>query len=295
MDRSPGLLLADKPSGLGSAALVARLKRELGGVKVGHTGTLDRFTSGLMILLTGRGTAFADYFLHQDKSYRADFRLGLSTNTHDPTGEILEERSQEETEKFFRENRAGILATLLDFQKATSQRPPVFSALKKGGRRYSDLARSGAAEEPPERPIQVHELRILDVDESSWTITAELEVSSGTYIRSFARDLGDAIGFPAHLSALRRLSVGKFRLNDAELWVPDKTPPQTRSVTEVLDWERRTLSPDEAALVLQGRLVELQELPESGADFFLVDEKGGLLAWARAERTSYRFRKVFSD
>ena len=218
-----GFVLADKPSGLGSAGLVGRLKKELSRqqfpvrgrrLRVGHTGTLDRFASGLMVLLVGKGTALADQFLHADKAYLARFSLGRFTDTHDPEGAVVAEREPDAARKLLQteSGRERIVQSLQAICDRGRQRPPVYSALKQDGRRFSDRARAGEIRLPEERAITVYDLRLRDVDPRAATIDFEIHVSGGTYIRSLARDLSEALDFPLHLGALRRFRLGEQRI-----------------------------------------------------------------------------------
>ncbi|MCR9143337.1 MAG: hypothetical protein NXI24_13880 [bacterium] len=221
-----GFVLADKPRGLGSAALVGRLKHELKRraaaagaprkIKVGHTGTLDRFASGLMLLLTGRATALADQFLHADKAYVGRFQFGAFTDTHDSQGEIIESVTPAEAQRFLKSEGARIRRTILALAEVTRQQPPLYSALKQDGRRFSDRARSGETELPAERDI-----RVYDVDLKLWhaeaaAVDIDLHVSGGTYIRAFARDLSRELDFPIHLAELRRYRLGRHVLPNTD-------------------------------------------------------------------------------
>ena len=280
---------------MGSAALVAKLRGLLNGVKVGHTGTLDRFATGLMILVVGRATAFSEYFLHQDKCYRALFKFGQSTNTHDLTGEVLESRSQEETLEFIRENRDRIINLVQAIKEHHTQIPPEFSALKKDGKRYSDLARAGLSETPAERKIRVESVKILKFEEDDDCIETEFEVSSGTYIRAFARDLAESTGFPLHLASLKRISIGRYHLDSPEIWIPGTGLPVIIELREALsNWCKIVVSPDEASYVLNGRYITIEHGLEDGSDFLLFSDEKKLIAWARARNDTYKYKKVFN-
>ncbi len=284
-----GFVLADKPEKMGSAALVAALRKQLDGQKTGHAGTLDRFASGLMLLVVGRATAFADYFLHQDKSYRARFQLGSSTDTHDPEGSVIEERSRSDTAAFFARAEKEIIESVENFKNCKEQTPPVYSALKIDGRRFSDLAREGKALTPKRRSIKVHSVRITDLNSSEGWIEAEMSVSSGTYIRSFARDLGECIQFPVVLSRLRRLTLGSFSEQN-DLWKPGKEAAIISPVD--LPWMKVIVSRDESNRIRQGKNIEPAVILPEG-DFLFVDEENHPVAWAKSEGEGYRYRRVF--
>lgn len=291
-----GFVLADKPADLGSAALVGILRRRLNRARVGHTGTLDRFASGLMLLLVGRGASLAEYFLHADKTYRATFAFGRATDTHDPAGATIAERSPAEVRAFFSERRAELDAALAEIRSATLQIPPLYSALKLEGRRYSDRARAGQTDLPPARPVRVYDMQVGEPDLEGGTLAVELSVSGGAYIRAFARDLGQQLDFPVHLAALRRLAIGIHRLDHPDVWRPDEAePPRVRRLQEALpDWPRVLVAdPERQRALALGQRPPLAGLPEAG-DFFIEDAGGGLLAWARAAGGDYRYRRVFT-
>ena len=291
-----GFVLADKPAGMPSTALVSRLRKRLSGSRVGHTGTLDRFASGLMLLVVGRATALAERFLHADKAYYADFAFGRSTDTHDPTGETLEERPPAAVRDFLESQQERIETAVRGLLQCTSQRPPLFSALKKDGNRFSDRARQGETELPKERAIRVSRAEVLEIDPAAGIVRADLHVRGGPYIRSFARDLGEQLGFPVHLGALRRHSLGRFNIEESGLWLPDEEQirPVVLPVAEGLpDWPRVGVPTAAVADVLQGRMPRLEGLPEAGTDFFLVGPEGETLAWAQSRQQGFAYRRVF--
>lgn len=206
------IILVDKPTGMTSFGVVARLRRllseDLGRkAKVGHAGTLDPFASGLLIIMTGDKCRQAQSFLKLDKSYLATLTLGWTTSTQDPEGQMtLVGRDQP--------SRRQIEAVLDSFLGETQQVPPNFSALKVGGRRAYDLARAGKEFELPARPITISQIKVLEYEYPRLTI--DVAVSSGTYIRSLARDIGDKLGTGAYCSALRRTRIGEHDLSLAK-------------------------------------------------------------------------------
>lgn len=299
-----GLLLADKPAGMGSSLLTGIVKRQ-SGLRVGHTGTLDRFATGLMLLVLGQATALSDHFLHEDKEYEAEFAFGTATDTHDPEGQATDARPPEEARQFVAEHEVEIRKVIGDFCLVKEQIPPVYSALKQAGKRLSDRARSGEVVTPRARPIEVTRAEVIATDTPTARVRARLAVSSGTYIRSFARDLGAHFNFPVHLSALRRTRVGRFHLDDARVWqVPP--PPAERAPNEKLaapsfqtislfdalpDWPVISVAPDVSVDIAHGKRPPLACPPDG--DFFVSDDEGELLAWGRAAASVYSWRRVF--
>ena len=198
----------DKPAGPTSHDVVARVRRALGTRAVGHAGTLDPFATGLLVVLVGRATRLARYLAAVPKVYRATAVLGVRTDTDDPTGAVLEGAAGPVPTS--REAVAGALDQLVG---ARLQRPPAYSAKKVAGVRSYRLARRGAAVELAPVEVTVHAAELLEW--ASPAVTFRATVGSGTYVRALARDLGDALGCGAHLSALRREAIGDMRVEDA--------------------------------------------------------------------------------
>jgi tRNA pseudouridine55 synthase len=212
MHTPSGFMLVDKPAGMSSFGVVARVRRVLSElaskkVKVGHTGTLDPFATGLMLIVVGDYCKRANEFSKLDKSYEATVRLGEVSTTGDPEGDIEPVAGKQPTKE-------DIGAALHAFRGAITQRPPMYSAIKIDGQRAYKLAREGKEVEMPERTITVHRLELTHYAYPDLRISCH--VSSGTYIRTLAEDIGKALGTGAYTVALRRTSVGKYSLDDAQ-------------------------------------------------------------------------------
>ena len=201
-----GLLLLDKPVGLSSNVALQKVRRLLGADKAGHGGTLDPMASGVLPLMFGEACKLAGAALTHDKAYEAEVRFGIRTTTDDVEGEVL---AQSE----LRPTRAQLLATLPQFTGLISQVPPVYSALKVGGKAMYRHAREGRPIEAAARQVRVDAIEVLDFDGERARLA--IACGSGTYIRSIARDLGEVLGCGAHLSGLRRTQVGQYRVQDA--------------------------------------------------------------------------------
>lgn len=202
-----GILLLDKPPGITSNAALARAKRVLGIKKAGHTGTLDPMASGLLALCFGQATKVAGFLLDADKTYEAEVRLGVTTDSEDAEGEVLERKPVPALDD------ERIEAVLDTFRGPIEQIPPMHSALKHKGQRLYELARRGETVERPPRSVVLHELELIDRDDES--LRLKVSCSKGTYIRSLARDIGEALGCGAHLSELRRTASAPFDIRDA--------------------------------------------------------------------------------
>jgi len=202
-----GLILFNKPPGITSFDALRDIKRALGTGKVGHTGTLDKFASGLLIVLAGKALRLSRWFTHCDKKYIGKIRFGEETDTLDPEGKIIAQAvppSRESVENVLPQFTGGIM-----------QAPPAFSAIHINGKRASDLSRGGKEIEMKEREVTIYKLELF-----SWEPPfAEVFVhcSSGTYIRSLARDIALAAGSRAHLCELKRTHVGGFELDTEEV------------------------------------------------------------------------------
>ena len=232
------IILIDKPASISSFGVVAkirgRLKTKFGHkVKVGHTGTLDPFATGLLILLSGKMTKKSNEFLKLDKEYVATLKLGYTSTTGDPEGEITEYDStwagdgaggtpdarSRKASTVGEAATAGpaqsiIVSTLNSFIGKIRQTPPKFSAIKINGQRAYKLAREGKDFEIPSREVEIYSIEILNYNYPELTI--RVHCSSGTYIRTLAEDIGKTLGTGAYLTALRRIKIGSYDIKDAE-------------------------------------------------------------------------------
>ena len=202
-----GVLVIDKPAGPSSHDVVAAVRRVLGGVKVGHTGTLDPLATGVLPLLVGRATRLARFMAGATKTYEARVQFGWSTDTHDAAGEPAGPATPAVIDRRTLEDR------LDRFRGTFAQTPPAYSAKKVGGHRAYALARADRAVSLDAAMVTVHDLRVLDFDGAAATLA--VTSSAGFYVRALAHDLGEAVGTPAHLARLRRTRSGEFDLDQA--------------------------------------------------------------------------------
>ena len=200
-----GLLLLDKKPGLTSFESLGFIKKTLATGKVGHTGTLDKFASGLLIALSGYAGKLTPLFNICEKEYEAQVCFGIETDTLDPEGEVIKETDIPE--------RESIEKALSAFRGVIQQAPPAFSAIHINGVRAHELARQGKMPEMKKRPVTIHKLELLSFEAPYAFI--RVVCSSGTYIRSLARDIAIAAGSSSHLVALKRTRIGGFLLKDA--------------------------------------------------------------------------------
>jgi tRNA pseudouridine55 synthase len=203
-----GIINVNKPAGMSSARVVARVKRMLPrGTKIGHAGTLDPFATGVLLLLVGKATRLCERLMDAPKQYQATVKLGATTPTEDP------ESPETPTPDVRPPARQQVETALRNFVGEILQRPSAFSAMKVGGRRAYDLARKGHQVELKARPVKVYAIEMLDYE---WPfVRLRIDCGRGTYIRAIARDLGEALGTGGYVTALCRTRVGTFALEGA--------------------------------------------------------------------------------
>lgn len=204
-----GLLNINKPQGPTSHDMVAWVRRGTRVKKVGHAGTLDPMATGVLVLCLGPATRLSEYVMGSPKTYRARVHFGVTTDTYDAEGEVVAQDASPVAEDTIR-------AALDLFRGDIMQVPPMYSAIKQGGKKLYDLAREGKEVDRPPRPVTIVRLDLL-VWEAP-VATLEVECSPGTYIRSLAHDLGQALGVGAHLAVLERSASGQFTVRDAVAW-----------------------------------------------------------------------------
>ena len=197
-----GIVLLDKPVSYGSNQVLQHVKRLYQARKAGHTGSLDQLASGLLPICLGEATKFSGFLLNADKRYSADFRLGTVTTTGDAEGEVSKIRD------FVPFTRAQLEAVISGFTGEIEQIPPMHSAIKIKGQRLYKLAHQGIEVEREPRRITIHSLELVDFGDD--VMTVDVFCSKGTYIRTLAEDIGEALGCGAHVQALRRTVVGPF-------------------------------------------------------------------------------------
>ena len=208
------IILVDKPAGISSFGVVAKirgqLKAEFGHkVKVGHTGTLDPFATGLLILLSGKMTKKSNDFLKKDKVYEATMKLGFTSTTGDPEGEIIPYPNAKKPEQ------SQVESVLKSFIGEIDQTVPKFSAVKINGERAYKLARQGKDFATPTRKVTIYDIEILNYRYPELTIRCH--VSSGTYIRTLAEDIGAKLGTGAYLTSLRRTKIDHYSVDDCDI------------------------------------------------------------------------------
>lgn len=308
--------VVDKPIGPTSHDLVARARRLLGTRRVGHAGTLDPLASGVLLLLVADATKLSRFLVGADKAYLAWVAFGAATPTLDAEGPIVERADADGLDA------ATVEAALPAFLRLREQRPPAFSAIKRDGEASHRAARRGVTEAPPARPARYHRATLIAFGgreelptrfgphDGLWgaqpdgralelppalealpTALVSLEVGSGTYVRAFARDLGEALGLPAHLAGLARTRVGSVDL--ARAVPPDALPDDPGIMdADALPFPTLRLDAAQAERVRKGQRLPADELAASGT-VGLVDPHGRMAAVADVAPEGMRLLRVW--
>ncbi|HEX8492767.1 MAG TPA: tRNA pseudouridine(55) synthase TruB [Pyrinomonadaceae bacterium] len=310
-----GILIIDKPAGLTSHDVVARVRRALSEKRVGHTGTLDPFATGVLVALVGRATRLAQFLSGADKEYEAVIRLGYATDTGDVTGrpkkEVWSQESEVKSPKPW--TSAEIEAALCGLRGERVQVPPMYSAKKVQGRKLYELARRGLEIERTAVPIVIHQLEVIRMrgndllrqnEDGTCDLSMRVVCSAGTYIRVLAEEIGERLGTGAHLASLRRTRAGQFSIAEA-LPLDELQEREARDILLPPDAALSSmpfvhLSEGEARRACQGVAVQCAPAEATkfsdGAFIRLRDEQGALIAVGiyDAEAGSVRPRVVIA-
>jgi tRNA pseudouridine55 synthase len=268
-----GLVVVDKDAGWTSHDVVARCRRIFGQRRVGHAGTLDPDATGVLLVGLGRATRLMRFLTALPKTYTADIVLGSATSTLDDSGEVLA------TYDMARVTPDAVAAAAADLTGEIEQVPPMVSAVKVGGRRLHELARQGLEVERPPRTVTVRRFDTAPDPARPGVYRAEVECSSGTYIRVLAHDLGRALGGGAHVANLRRTRIGSF--GDAEMRPLDSIGPEAvlTPAEAMRDLDSVTVEPAPAASIRTGLPLDRVPLGAVGeGPWAMLDEAGELLA-----------------
>ena len=297
-----GVLIVHKEAGWTSHDVVAKVRRLLGGSKVGHAGTLDPSATGVLPILVGRATRIAEYLINWDKEYRAVLRLGETTDTQDATGQVLNRVDPcEVTEDVLQK-------VIARFRGVQQQLPPMYSAVKVGGQPLYKAARAGRTVDRVERSIAIHQLEIVAVHGRD--VVLRIVCSKGTYVRTLCADIGQALGVGGHLYALERRRVGPLSIEQAVTidqvaghLATGTLPMQFISLDQLLfQLPAVVVNAEQAQRVLHGSpifQVEVEQLPASPSTVSvrLKNEAGQLLAIGTHDTGGVgpiRIRKVLS-
>ena len=205
-----GILVINKPKGCTSHDVVSKIRRIVK-EKVGHTGTLDPLATGVLPLLIGKGTLCSKYLINHDKEYEVSLKLGVSTDTMDAEGKILDKEEVKES-VLEKENVEKVLECFIGKQE---QEPPMYSAIKIAGKKLYEYARKGESVELPKRKIEIYNIELIGINKIDKKIEFKVSCSKGTYIRSLCIDIAKALGTIGYMADLKRLKVGEFSIKNA--------------------------------------------------------------------------------
>ncbi len=303
-----GIVIIDKPSGMTSHDVVDRARRIFRTKRVGHTGTLDPEATGVLVVCINNGTRLAQYLSASEKRYVAQFTFGIETDTQDIWGEVVREADSSGI------NSASVEAALPQFRGSIMQVPPMVSARRHEGRHLYELAREGVSVEREARQVEIYSLEMRDFQAGARpTCTMEIVCSTGTYIRTIAHDVGQALGGGAVMSSLKRTDIGSganaFHINDAnnldELIALAKEKPEavehvvlplSRAVS---NWPTATLNDEALARIRHGQMLALDEvafnrIPDGDEPIALLEACGDLAAVAQATEAGIKPVKVMA-
>ena len=249
-----GVVVVDKPAGMTSHDVVDEVRRRLRTKKVGHAGTLDPDATGVLVIGVGRATRLLPYTQGAAKRYSAVVRFGITTDTQDASGRVVAERAPEFTQ-------SDLEAVLTKFTGDIEQVPPMVSAVKVGGERLYKKARRGEEVERPTRNVQIYSIDLVRLDLSISEAELDVSCSGGTYIRTLAHDMGEALGCGAHLVSLRRTASGGFTEADAVVLERLRTDDLRPLGDALRDLVRVEVGAEEARAVSHGRTLPLEVAP----------------------------------
>lgn len=288
-----GVLLVDKPQSYTSHDVVARIRKIAGFVRCGHAGTLDPMATGVLPVLLGDATRLSQWLIQHDKEYEFTLEFGRTTDTYDAQGRTLQEHPVPPMDD------TAVRAFVARFTGPQMQIPPMYSAIKVGGKKLHEEARKGREVNRPARPVSIHSLQVL-----AWHppfLQLRATCSKGTYIRTLVHDIGQAVGCGACVTHLRRIRVGSFYVQNAvaldEIVSLNTITPRLISLPDALvHFQRIPLDADNAADIANGRAIATVSTSlEEGACVFLLDPQGRALALATYEQSQLRPQCVFAS
>lgn len=294
-----GVLVVDKPSGPTSHDIVAAARKRFGTRSVGHAGTLDPMATGVLLVLFGEACKLSSYLTAQEKAYRTRVVLGRGTDTLDAEGAITSEVDVPGAALA----PELVAAALNQERERREQLPPAFSAIKVDGQRAHRRARQGEVVQLAPRPVHVSALELMGLEGAE--IELSLRVSKGYYVRALARDIGQHLGFPAHLSSLRRTASGPFSLDDAIAWpAPEAAAPIPTTVAAQRALPSARLNEAGVLKARQGKRIELTDFIASPPahppapspttpPVVWLDERGSIIALGRAAEDGFRVLRGF--
>ncbi len=286
-----GVVFVDKPQGMTSFVAANRTKRVLGAKKSGHTGTLDPMATGVLVVMLGSATRFIDFLNSHDKAYEATVCLGITTDTLDIEGAVL---SQTETDF----STADFESAMLSFLGEIDQVPPMYSAIKKDGKKLYELAREGIEIERESRKVTIYSLELTGADEAKQEFSFRVSCSAGTYVRSLANDIGEKLGCGAVLTALRRVVAHGVDISKCKT-LEELTENDVVALDTLLDYPCVTVSAAQAQRFSNGGALDTQRIhaPLSVGIYKVYSPENKFLGLGEVEPNSaqLKIKRIYSE
>jgi len=284
-----GVIFLDKPQGMTSFVAANRVKRVLGAKKSGHTGTLDPMATGVLVVMLGGATRFIDFLHTHDKAYEATVRLGVTTDTLDIEGTVLSEQEANFTAGDFE-------AAMLSFLGEIEQVPPMYSAIKKDGKKLYELAREGIEIERESRKVKIYSLEMIGADESKQEFSFRVSCSAGTYVRSLSSDIGDKLGCGAVLTSLRRVEAHGIDIAKCKT-LEEISESDVVSLDSLLEYPCVTVTAAQAQRFSNGGALDRNRIhsPLSDGICKVYSPENKFLGLGEAEGDQLKIKRIYSE
>lgn len=280
-----GVLNINKPRGMTSHDVVGVLRKILNTKQIGHTGTLDPFAEGVLPICIGKATRLIEYF-DNNKEYLATVQFGSSTDTYDLEGKILKTSSKKVKSE-------EIESALKDFEGEIEQTPPIYSAIKLGGKKLYEYARKGETVTIPKRKVTIYNIKLINFDETNQQAEILISCSQGTYIRSIANDLGENLGCYAHLIKLVRTQSGKFRIETAINLDDENIKDKIQNPLSVISLEKITVDEAQHKRISHGMPVRIDGKELKSGEFLILVYNNSIDAIGVYNDGEIKVKKVF--
>lgn len=280
-----GVLNINKPRGMTSHDVVGVLRKILNTKQIGHTGTLDPFAAGVLPICIGKATRLIEYF-DNNKEYLATVQFGSSTDTYDLEGKILKTSSKKVKSE-------EIESALKDFEGEIEQTPPIYSAIKLGGKKLYEYARKGETVTVPKRKVTIYNIKLINFDETNQQAEILISCSQGTYIRSIANDLGENLGCYAHLIKLVRTQSGKFRIETAINLDDENIKDKIQNPLSVISLEKITVDEAQHKRISHGMPVRINGKELKSGEFLILVYNNSIDAIGVYNDGEIKVKKVF--
>ncbi len=280
-----GVLNINKPRGMTSHDVVGVLRKILNTKQIGHTGTLDPFAEGVLPICIGKATRLIEYF-DNNKEYLATVQFGSSTDTYDLEGKILKTSSKKVKSE-------EIESALKDFEGEIEQTPPIYSAIKLGGKKLYEYARKGETVTVPKRKVTIYNIKLINFDETNQQAEILISCSQGTYIRSIANDLGENLGCYAHLIKLVRTQSGKFRIETAINLDDENIKDKIQNPLSAISLEKITVDEAQHKRISHGMPVRIDGKELKSGEFLILVYNNSIDAIGVYNDGEIKVKKVF--